>query len=52
MFTSFNEFKNQFGKIIKIFQSYNTKNYFYIEFSSFLSLQSILHVPTHQHKVE
>jgi len=46
---SFNKFKHQFGRVIKIFHSYNTKKYFSIEFFSFLSLQSILHQSTCHH---
>uniref|UniRef100_A0A151UGL4 Retrovirus-related Pol polyprotein from transposon TNT 1-94 n=1 Tax=Cajanus cajan TaxID=3821 RepID=A0A151UGL4_CAJCA len=39
----FNEIKNQFGRIIKIFRSDNAKEYFSSELSSFLSSQGVLH---------
>lgn len=39
----FNEIKNQFEKIIKVFQSYNAKMYFLVELSSILSWQGISH---------
>jgi len=45
----FNEIKNQFGKIIKIFRSDNAKKYFSSKLSSFLSFQGILHQPTCPH---
>nr|KYP77156.1 Retrovirus-related Pol polyprotein from transposon TNT 1-94 [Cajanus cajan] len=47
----FNEIRNQFGKIIKIFRSDNAKEYFSTstELSSFLSSQGILHQSTCPH---
>nr|KYP46624.1 Retrovirus-related Pol polyprotein from transposon TNT 1-94 [Cajanus cajan] len=45
----FNEIKNQFGRLIKIFQSDNAKEYFSSELSSFLSSQGVLHQSTCPH---
>nr|KYP63600.1 Retrovirus-related Pol polyprotein from transposon TNT 1-94 [Cajanus cajan] len=45
----FNEIKNQFGRLIKIFRSDNAKEYFSSELSSFLSSQGVLHQSTCPH---
>nr|KYP52064.1 Retrovirus-related Pol polyprotein from transposon TNT 1-94 [Cajanus cajan] len=46
----FNEIKNQFGRIIKIFRSDNAKEYFSSELSFFLPSQGVLHQSTCPHK--
>jgi len=53
IFTSFfNEIKNQIGKIIKVLQSDNAKDYFSSALSSFLSSQGILHQSSCPHTLQ